>query len=221
MLVYERMTHHPITVPPDMPIESALKLLREEGIRRLPVVDRKTKRVIGMVTEKDLLYASPSPATSLSIHEIHYLLSKITVEQVMSKKLFTAAEDMPIEEAARIMVDNKVGALPVMRGDALIGIITETDIFKVFIELFAARQEGVRLTLLAPEKKGQLLAITQAIAELGGNIVSLGTFQGEDLSNRLLTIKVSDAAQQDLTRKIEEIGIKVVDVRMCEMVKVC
>lgn len=221
MLVYERMTHRPITVPPDMPVENALKLMREEKVRRFPVVDRKTRQVIGMVTEKDLLYASPSPATSLSIHEIHYLLSRITVEQVMSKKLFATGEDVPIEEAARMMIDNSVGALPVMRGDALVGIITETDIFKVFIEMFAARAEGVRLTLIVPEKKGELLAITQAIAELGGNIVSLGTFQGEDLSNRLLTLKVSDVDERAIVHKMEEMGIKVMDARTCALATVC
>lgn len=219
MLVYERMTHHPITVYPDMPIEAALKLMREEKVRRFPVIDRKTQKLIGMVTEKDLLYASPSPATSLSIHEIHYLLSKITVEQVMSKQLYTVAEDVPIEEAARIMVDRGVGALPVMRGDKLVGIITETDLFKVFIELFAARQEGVRVTLLAPERKGVLHQITQIVLELDGNIVSLGTFQGEDLSNRLLTIKVAGVEQTALTQKLAEIGIKVVDARTCSLVE--
>ncbi|MBN1936588.1 MAG: CBS domain-containing protein [Anaerolineae bacterium] len=219
MLVYERMTHHPITVHPDMPIEAALKLMREEKVRRFPVVDRKMQKLVGMVTEKDLLYASPSPATSLSIHEIHYLLSKVTVVQVMSKTLYTIAEDTPIEEAARIMVDNNVGALPVMRGDTLVGIITETDLFKMFIELFAARQEGVRITLLVPEKKGALHQITQVIQELNGNIVSLGTFRGEDLSNRLIVLKVAGVQQADLVKKLESIGARVVDVRTCSLIE--
>ncbi len=219
MLVYERMTHHPITVHPDTPVEAALKLMREEKIRRLPVIDRKTKKLVGIVTEKDLLYASPSPATSLSIHEIHYLLSKLTVEQVMSKKLFTIAEDIPVEEAARVMVDNGVGALPVMRGDTLVGIITETDLFKMFIELFAARQEGVRLTLLVPEQKGMLNRITKVIQELDGNIVALGAFRGEDMSNRLLAIKVADVQQADLVQELEKIGVRIVDARTCSLIE--
>jgi acetoin utilization protein AcuB len=221
MLVYERMTHHPITVPPDMPIEDALRLMRSEKVRRFPVVDQKTKKVIGIVTEKDLLYASPSPVTSLSIHEIHYLLSKITVEQVMAKELVTVTEEETIEEAARRMVDHQVGALPVMRGEALVGIITETDLFKVFIELFAARAEGVRLTMLVPEKKGQLFVITQAIAELGGNVVSLGTFLGEDLTNRLVTIKVSDVGEEELVHKMEALGVRIVDARTCLLSQKC
>jgi acetoin utilization protein AcuB len=214
MLVYERMTHHPITVPPDMPIAEALELMRREKVRRFPVIDRKSRKLIGIVTEKELLYASPSPATSLSMHEINYLLSKITVERVMTTELITVTEDTPIEEAARVMVDNSVGALPVMRGDMLVGIITETDLFKTFIELFAAREEGVRLTMLVPEQKGELLAIAQGIVELGGNIITLGTFWGEDMSNRLITVKVDQTSQEDLVDKMRELGVKIIDVRM-------
>ena len=221
MLVRERMTHHPITVPSDMPIEDALSLMRKEGVRRFPVVDKRSKKVVGIVTEKDLLYASPSPVTSLSIHEIHYLLSKITVEKVMAKELIATTEDTPIEEAALAMVDHQIGALPVMRGEALVGIITETDLFKVFIELFAAREEGVRVTMLVPERKGELSVITQAVADLGGNIVSLGTFLGQDPTNRLLTLKVSDVTQEDLVRKMEEIGAEMVDARTCSFAKEC
>jgi acetoin utilization protein AcuB len=221
MLVYERMTHHPITVPPDTPVAEALSLMRENKVRRFPVIDRKTKKLCGIVTEKELLYASPSPATSLSIHEINYLLSKLTVERVMTRELITVTEDMPVEEAALLMVDHDIGGLPVMRGDTLVGIITETDLFKTFIELFSAREEGVRLTILVPEQKGELLAIVQGIVELNGNIVSLGTFQGEDLSNRLLTIKVDGVAQDDLADKMREIGAKVIDVRTCLMATSC
>ncbi len=213
MLVYERMTHHPITVHPDLPVAEALRIMREENIRRFPVIDRKTNALVGIVTEKELLYASPSPATSLSMHEINYLLSKLTVARVMTTELITVQEDTPIEEAARIMIDNRVGGLPVMRGETLVGIITETDLFKTFIELFAAREGGVRLTILVPEKKGELALITDAISELGGNIVSLGTFLGEDLSNRILVLKVADVPEGQLVGKMKELGTRILDVR--------
>jgi acetoin utilization protein AcuB len=215
------MTHNPITVYPDLPVSEALNRMRTEGIRRFPVLDRKTNKLIGIVTEKELLYASPSPVTSLSIHEINYLLSKLTVEKVMTVKPVTVREDTPIEEAALVMIDNKIGALPVMRDDALIGIITETDVFKTFIELFAAREQGVRLTLLVPEQKGELAIITEAIAELGGNIGALGTFQGQDTSNRLLTIKVDGVDQEQLANKMKEIGAKIIDARTCEAAEAC
>lgn len=221
MLVHERMTRHPITIHPDLPVAEALRLVREHGVRRFPVIDRKTNKLLSMITEKELLYASPSPATSLSIHEINYLLSKLTVERVMPEKLITVQEDAPIEEAALLMVDNKVDGLPVMRGDTLVGIITETDVFKTFIELFSAREEGVRITLLVPEKKGELAVITQAISELGGDIISLGTFQGEDMSNRLLTIKISGVPEQALAERMRAIGAEVVDVRTCPSLVAC
>jgi acetoin utilization protein AcuB len=204
-----------------MPVADALKMMREERVRRFPVVDPKSRKLLGIVTEKELLYASPSPATSLSMHEIHYLLSKLTVERVMSTDLITVAEDTLIEEAALLMVDRNVGALPVMRDGQMVGIITETDLFKTFIELFAAREEGVRLTLRVPDRKGQLVTIAQGIAGVGGNITALGTFQGEDMSNRLLTVKVVDAPREVLIHKMEELGFKVIDARQCLQAMAC
>ena len=163
MLVRERMTRRPITVSEDTSVQAALQLMREEKVRRFPVVDRHGK-LVGMVAEKDLLYASPSPATSLSIHEIAYLLSKVTVKQVMATDVVTINDDTPLEEAARILADNRVGAVPVMREGKLVGIITETDLFKIFLEMFGAREEGVRLTISVPEEPGMLARISSKIA---------------------------------------------------------
>ena len=212
MLVFERMTHNPIAIGPDTPVAEALQLIREKNVRHLPVLDKKEK-LVGMVTEKTLLYASPSPVTSLSMHEITYLLSKLTVDEVMTRKPVTVAEDTPIEDAATLMVDHKVGSLPVMRGQQLVGIVTETDLFKTFIELFSAREDGVRLTLLVPEVRGELSTLTHAISELGGNILSLGTFQGEDPTNRLLTVKVTDADEEALIDAMQAVGAEVIDTR--------
>src|SRR3990170_3638875 len=136
MIVGERMSHPVISVPPDMPIVDALNLMKREHIRRTPVI--KDGKLVGIVSDKDLLNASPSPATSLSVWEMNYLLSKITVKDVMTKDVLTVTEDTPIEEAARIMADNKIGGLPVMRGASVVGIITETDLFKLFLELLGA-----------------------------------------------------------------------------------
>jgi len=212
MLVNERMTHNPITVREDTSLYDALKIMHDNNVRRLPVLSKEGK-LVGIVSEKDLLYASPSPATSLSVWEINYLTSKIRVSDLMTEEVITICEDCPMEEAARIMVDSKIGGLPVMRDDQLVGIITETDLFKIFLELLGAREQGTRFTLLAPEKKGMLAAIGQRIAEMGGNIVALGTFLGEDPSNRLLTLKVQDVDKDNLWPKLEELGIKLVDVR--------
>lgn len=212
MLVGERMTRDPITILPDSAVDDALKLMRGKRIRRLPVVDRKGK-LVGIVAEKDLLNASPSPATSLSIWEIHYLLARLTVEEIMTRKVITVQEDTPLEEAARVMSDNKIGGLPVVRGDKVVGIITETDMFEIFLELLGARTRGVRLSMLVPEQPGVLAALTCAIANCGGNVVSLGTFQGNAPENRRVTMKVSGISKAATLAALENTGANVLDVR--------
>jgi acetoin utilization protein AcuB len=212
MLVRDRMSRHPITITTDVHIDEALKTMRDNKVRRLPVVDRDG-RLVGIVSEMDLLYASPSPATSLSVYEIHYLMARITVQDVMTKEVISIEEDTPLEEAARIMVDNKIGGLPVVRDGTLVGIITETDLFKIFLELLGARERGVRLTLQVPNKKGVLASLTSQIAKMGGDIISLGTFLGEDPTEGLITVKVAEVPQDQLVEALETPETKLVDVR--------
>jgi len=212
MLVSERMTRRPITVPPDEPITEALALMHQEKIRRLPVVDKRGN-LVGIVAEKDLLYASPSPATTLSVYEMHYLLARVPVREVMTERVITVEEDVVLEEAARIMADNKIGALPVLHAGRLVGIITETDIFKTFVEMLGAREKGLRLSLGVPDRVGMLAALSREIANLGGNIVALGTFRGEDPTQGVITVKVQDAPREPLLAALEGIGIQVRDVR--------
>jgi acetoin utilization protein AcuB len=214
MLVYERMSQNPITITEDIPINEALQFMRDEKVRRLPVLNKKDE-LVGIVAEKDLLYASPSPATSLSIHELHYLVSKITVSEVMTRDVITVNEYTPLEEAARIMADNKIGGLPVVRDGKLVGIITESDLFKIFTEILGARDMGVRLSMLVPEQPGVLADITRAIADMGGNIISLGTFLGEDPTNRLITVKVADVAQDKLVAEMKALALEIEDARTC------
>jgi acetoin utilization protein AcuB len=215
MLVGDRMTKRPITISEDDSIDHGLDLMRSESVRRLPVVDKHGK-LVGIVSEKDLLYASPSPATSLSIYEIPYLLSKIKMRDLMTEEVITVTEDTPLEEAARIMADHKIGGLPVMRDDKLVGIITETDMFKIFLEMLGAREAGVRLAMLVPNEKGTLAKIATEIAELGGNIMAQGTIMGEDPTNRELTLKVEDVAQEQLVSAMERLGLKILDARYCD-----
>ena len=213
MLVGERMSHPVITIIPEMPIVDALNLMKCERIRRAPVV--KDGQLVGIVSDKDLLNASPSPVTSLSVWEMNYLLSKITVKEVMTKKVISVQENTPIEEAARIMVDNKIGGLPVMREGELIGIITETDLFKIFLELMGAREFGVRVTALIFEERGQLAKLAGTIANAGGNFIAFGQFAGTTPNNRLISFKVTGLEEQqvkDLTLPLIE---KLVDIRSC------
>ncbi len=211
MLVGERMSHPIISIAPDMPVQDALAMFKRERIRRAPVV--KEGKLIGIVSDKDLLNASPSSASSLSVWEMNYLLSKITVLEVMTKNILTVAEDTPIEEAARIMADNKIGGLPVLRDGHVVGIITETDLFKLFLEFMGAREKGVRVTALIDEKPGQLAIITKVIAELGGNFIAFGQFTGEDPSNRLVTFKVTGLKKENVKKAISNIAKEVWDVR--------
>lgn len=211
MFVGERMSHPIISIAPNMPVHDALDMFKRERIRRAPVV--KEGKLVGIVSDKDLLNASPSPATSLSIWEMNYLLSKVTVSEVMTKNVMTVSEDTPIEEAARIMADNKIGGLPVMRDGHVVGIITETDLFKIFLEFMGAREKGVRITALLDDKPGQLAKITKAISGAGGNFIAFGQFTGEDPSNRLVTFKVKGVEGEAAKEAIKDIAKEIWDVR--------
>jgi acetoin utilization protein AcuB len=212
MLVGERMTRNPITVQEDASIDDALHLMRERKVRRLPVIDA-SGRMTGIVSDKDLLHAAPSPATSLSVYELHYLLSKLTVVKVMSAPVVTVSPDTPVEEAARIMADNKIGGLPVLEGGKLAGIITETDVFKILLELLGARTPGVRITMTVHEGKGVLARLTRCITDAGGNIISLVTFSGESEGERLITVKVSEADPTVVRKALEGENLHIVDFR--------
>lgn len=212
MLVGERMSQPVISVSPETPIHDALAMFKKEHIRRAPVV--QDGKMVGIVTETDLLNASPSPVSTLSVWEMNYLLSKVTVNQVMSRQVISVAKDTPIEEAARILADNKLGGLPVLDGGNVVGIITETDLFKVFLELMGAREKGVRVTAQIAEKPGQLAQLTKAIAEAGGNFISFGQFTGPDTSSKLVTFKVAGMDMEAVKASVEKIVKKFWDVRI-------
>lgn len=211
MLVGERMSRPVISVAPETPIHDALALFKKEHIRRTPVI--KNGKLVGIISETDLLNASPSPVSSLSIWEMNYLLSKVTVKQVMTQKVMTIDEDTPIEEAARIMADNKIGGLPVMRSGKVVGIITETNLFRIFIELMGARDKGIRVTALIQNKHGTLAKITKAIADAGGDFISIGQFAGEDPDTKLITFKVAGLKKDQVKKAIWGIVKEVWDIR--------
>lgn len=212
MTVGRIMTHNPFTVEPGASVLDARALMRREKVRCLPVIDR-AKKLVGIVSEKDLMSASPSRATTLDVYEMTSLLAKLTVDKVMTAKVLTVAPDTLIEDAARLMVDNNIGGLPVLEGERIVGIVTESDIFKLFIDLFGTRQKGVRMTILVSEKPGTIAALTTAIASAGGNIIALGTFSGDDPSTGITTIKVADVPRERLSAIIAPHVLRVLDVR--------
>jgi len=211
MFVGERMSQPVISVEPETPVHDALAMFRKEHIRRAPVV--KNGKMLGIISERDLLNASPSPVTSLSVWEMNYLLSKVTVKQVMTKKVTTVDANTPIEEAARIMADTKIGGMPVMRSGKLVGIITETDLFKVFLELMGARTKALRVTALIEDKAGQLAKVTKAIADAGGNFLAFGMFSGPDTSSRIITFKVAGLKKDEVIQVLGKVVKKFWDIR--------
>ena len=213
MLVGERMTRNPVTINEEASIDEGLHLMRERKVRRLPVLD-VAGRMVGIVSDKDLLHAAPSPATSLSVYELHYMLSKLTIKRVMSSHVITVSPSTPLEEAARIMADNKIGGLPVMENDQLVGIITETDIFKVLLELLGARTAGVRVTVAVKEAKGVLAQISRTLADLGANIVSVATYHGPTAGEPRIMFKLTDVDAAAVRQAFEKLGLKVTDCRM-------
>jgi len=211
MLVGERMSRPVISVSPDAPIHDVLAMFKKEHIRRAPVM--KDGKLVGIISQGDLLNASPSPVTTLSIWEMNYLLSKVTVKRVMSKKVITIDIDTPIEEAARIMADKKIGGLPVLNSGRVVGMITETDLFKVFLELMGARDKGIRVTATIDDKPGGLAKVTKAIAEAGGNFVSFGFFSGQDASTKVLTFKVEGIKKDEIRNVLGNTVKKFWDIR--------
>ena len=213
MIISRVMVKNPLFIHPGMTINEVRSLMDREKIGHLPVLD-KNNALVGLVTRRGLLKAAPSAATSLDMYEISYLLSKMTVNDVMEKAVITVGENEVIEDAARIMADNRIGCLPVMRGKLLVGIITDTDLFNAFVNAFGARHPGIRLICSVQEKPGQIARLTHAIAEKGGNLVAFVTSEGDDLSMRRLTLKVSGISRGDIESIIRGLGdVQLEDIR--------
>jgi len=212
MFVGDRMSRPVITVSPDDSAIDVRAMFNKEHIRRAPVI--KKGKLVGVVTQTDLINASPSKATSLSVWELQYLISKITVKDVMTKKVITVDADTPIEEAARKMADNKIGGMPVMNNGRVTGMITETDLFKAFLELMGARQKGTRVTATVDEKPGMLAHVTKAVSSHGGDFISFGVFAGPDANTKVVTFKVIGMKKDEIKNALKDIVIKFWDIRV-------
>jgi len=211
MFVRDRMSTPAVTIRPGTPFQDALNLMRERQFRRLPVVDENGK-LVGIVSERDLLYASPSPATSLSVWELTYLLSKLHVKELMTRDVITTTPDSFIEDAARLMAESKIGGLPVVDGQGrVVGVITETDIFKTFVGIYRAGYSGLRVTLRIPDRRGVLAELSNAISELGGNVVSVSSLHDDATGDYLLVIKVQEVNKDQLVDTLEALGDHVID----------
>jgi len=214
MLIRELMAPRPPVLTPSTTMPDALRLMKEKGLHRMPVVDPQGL-LVGIIADTDLHNAAPSPATLLAYWEIPALLAKVTVAMLMVKDVATVTEDTPVEDAARLMADRNIGCLPVMRGEQLVGMVNQNDLFRVFMEMLGGRRNGVRIWAATSSEKGTVARITGAIAGASGNIMGLGLLEINDArgARTELTLKVQDVPKDQLVAAIKPFIHELLDVR--------
>jgi acetoin utilization protein AcuB len=212
MLVGQRMQPEVVTVTPGTSVAGASRLLQEHRIRHLPVVERG--RLVGIITDRDIRRVLPSPATSLEVHELLYLLDRLTVGEVMTAKVITVTPETPIEEAARLLVDHRIGCLPVLQGDRLAGIITETDLLAALAEILGIRTSTARLEVVVEDTPGTLPAVCTAIAAKSGEVVSLFAARASARGAvvPVLVIRLEAPDVDEVVEAIREAGYRVLSV---------
>ena len=214
MLIRELMIPKPAVVSPHTTMPDALRLLKEKGVHRMPVVDSHGS-LVGIISETDLHNATPSSATLLSFWEIPTLLARITVEMLMVKDVATVTEDTTVEDAARVMADRNIGSLPVMDGKHLVGMVSQNDIFRAFMELLGGRRKGVRIWATTAGRKGTIAEITGAVTAVSGDIVGLGFREVSDAKGARweITLKVKDVPVDKLVAALRPHLIEILDAR--------
>jgi len=205
MFVRNHMHTDVITALHTASVEDALYIMREKRIHQLPILDFDGK-LLGMVTDRDLLLVSPSPTAAVTIHEMLFALSNLKVSEIMPEEILTVDPDAPLEEAARIMIDNKLDSLPVVEGSELVGIIVERDIFHIFLEYLRTDQPAVEVTMLMPNRPGSIAYLARRITEAGGAILNIGTFSGRGEDTFIVSVKIGDvpmARVQEIVERAE------------------
>jgi acetoin utilization protein AcuB len=202
------MTKNPITVDSETLVLDAQRIMKENSIRRLPVVDKGN--LVGIVTQHDLLQASPSPATSLSIHELNYLLAKMKVKEVMKKNPITLSPDTPFEEALRFGQDKKIGSFPVMDKGKLVGIITESDIVRFLTRALGLREEGSRVTIEGLGGKfGDLEKIIAIANQHQTIILSMISLPRPEKKDWMIVLRLKTTNPDPIVRDFKKAGFNV------------
>jgi acetoin utilization protein AcuB len=213
MLVKDRMTPDPICGHPDMPVTEAQMLMQQHNFRHLPILDTDGK-LVGLITQRSLIQAIPSGLRSVSPSVVTYTLAKIKARHVMVKDVITIQEDVALEEAARIMADKKIGCLPVLRDGKLAGIISDNDIFGTMVNLLGARRGGVRVTVLQPDRAGEVARISSAISQKGGYLSVFVTYPTADPTTWASVLKVTNLPEQTIVETLNTLpDIRVQDIR--------
>jgi acetoin utilization protein AcuB len=206
MYVKNRMTSNPYTIAFDAPVTEVIELMREKNLKRIPVIHGD--KVVGMITQGDLQKVSPTKATTLSIFEINYLLSKTKVSDAMTKDVITISPDALLEEAAVLMRDNKISTLAVETDGKLVGIITESDIFDSFIDLLGFRDVGSRITVQVPDTPGVLADITEIFRDLDSNITHVAAYRGSNGFSDVV-IRTNTINTDAIENRLKEHGYKI------------
>ncbi|HHY25457.1 MAG TPA: CBS domain-containing protein [Desulfitobacterium dehalogenans] len=184
MYVKQFMTSRVFTVSPEDNIADTMALMREKQINRLPVVEKG--KLVGIVTDGDLREVSPSPATTLSIFELNYLVGKTPIRDVAVKKVITCTPDAKIEDAALLMREHGIGALPVVENGKLVGIVTESDIFDTFLDIMGFRSPGQRFVIETKDEVGVMVDLASIMKEHDVNIASLAVYHLRDNKVQIL-----------------------------------
>ncbi len=205
MLVKNRMTTDVVTLSPDQTLLKAMTVMRQKGIRRVPIV--LEGKVVGIVTEVDIRKAGASDSTTLSIFELHYLLDQIKVGSFMSKKVITVSPEDFIEVAAKEIYDHKIGALPVVAQDQLVGLITRNDILETFIEVLGINEPSVRVEVELENRTGSLADTAKIFKDLGLYLVSVVTLpQEEGKKTRATVFRVRPTDEKKLKDYLRTVG---------------
>lgn len=207
MLVRQRMTSNPFTTTRSASVPEAREMMRSRGVRHLPVVDGR--RVVGVISENDIDAALPSKATTLSVQEATYLVSRLTVDKVMSHPVLTISPDALLEEAAVVMRDRKIEMLPVVQGDRLVGVITESDILDSFIDLLGFREHGTRLTIEARDETGVLSQMTGIMAAHDANIQHIAVHRG-NLDYSVVIVGINTLNTEAIEADLEAAGMRII-----------
>jgi acetoin utilization protein AcuB len=196
MKIRHFMTTNVVAVSEDTSLHDAKKIMKAHKIRRLPVL--KKDKLVGLVTERMLLEASPSPATALSIHELHYLLAKMTVRDIMVKNPHTVSPDMPAEEAMELGQEMGYGGFPVVENGKMVGIVTESDIVRIMTRVLGVREKGTRIDIRASNEFGNMQSIMKILDRHKTVLLSVMTLPPEENGEQwlvVLRLKSENAAQ--------------------------
>jgi len=213
MLVKDQMTPNPICGHPATPVAEAQKLMQENNIRHLPILDEDNK-LVGLITQRSLMQAVPDDLSQFSPFVVNYILAKLQAQNIMVRDVVTIDPDTTIEEAARIIADKKIGCLPVMQDEELVGIISDSDLFSIMMELLGARRAGVRMTVLQPDRAGEVARLTRTIDEQGGYLSVFVTYPTSDPDTWASVVKVTNVPEETLVEKVSGMpDVEVQDVR--------